>query len=75
MPSRPKHSTNEIESVLREAERKGWRIDGGGNSYFKMKCPCPNKHLKTVHLTPQQNYAKNLRRYLKRQTCWEVDGS
>ncbi len=57
--------------MLKEAERQGWRVEGGGNTYFKMKCPCSDKHLKMVHLTPRQNYKKNLVRWLERRTCWE----
>jgi len=71
--ARPKHPRPELEEILREAERKDWRISGGGNSYFKMLCPC-GKHLKMVHLTPMQNYPKKLRRWLERRTCWEADG-
>jgi len=74
MSPRPKHSVKELEAVLQEAERKGWRIDGGGKDYFKMKCPCSDKHLRMVHLTPRGNYTKNLIRWLKRRTCWE-DGA
>jgi len=43
-------------------------------TYFKLYCPCPQKHLKTVHLTPSgANYARNLRKWLERQSCWEAD--
>ena len=69
--ARPRHSRPELEQILRDAERKGWRIEGGGNTYFKMKCPCPDKHLETVHLAPRRAYHKRLRRYLERRTCWE----
>ena len=69
--SRPKHPRRDLEFLLREAERQGWRISGGGNKYFKIKCPCAEKHLKIVHLIPSENYSKNLRRWLARRTCWE----
>ncbi len=37
-----------------------------------MKCPCPDMHLKTVHLTPSDpNYVRNLVGQLRRATCWE----
>lgn len=39
-----------------------------------MKCPCPKKHLKTVHLSPSSpNYLKNLTMQLKRATCWKEE--
>ncbi|PTA42328.1 hypothetical protein C8054_31320 [Micromonospora sp. RP3T] len=70
--SRPKHRVKELEDVLREAERKNWRVDGGGNRYFKLYCPCPEKHWKTVKCTPSgANYLKDLVGQLKRATCWE----
>jgi hypothetical protein len=69
---RPRHSVKELEQVLRDAEARNWRVEGGGNSYFKIYCPCPMMHMKTVHLTPQRNYEKRLRRWLARRTCWET---
>ena len=48
----------ELEQVLRDAEGRGWRVEGGGDSYFKIYCPCPTMHKKTVHLTPKRNYPK-----------------
>lgn len=70
--TRPKHRMPELEAVLRGAERQGWRVTGGGNSYFKMYCPCPEKHKKSVHCTPSDpNYKRNLLGELKRKTCWK----
>jgi hypothetical protein len=41
--------------------------------YFKLYCPCPDKHLQTVHLTPSDpNYERNVRGLLGRETCWEA---
>ena len=73
MAPRPKHSRPELEAILRVAESKGWRITGGGNTYFKMKCPCDDKHLKMVHLSPNRNYHKRLERWLERRACWDND--
>jgi hypothetical protein len=62
-----------LEEILREAERRGWRVKKP-SKYFKMYCPCAEKHFKTVHLTPSgANYAKNLKKWLERQSCWEGD--
>jgi len=69
-PRRPKHPDKDLEAVIREAEKKGWRTEKG-SAYFKMYCPCDKKHKKTVHLTPSDpNYRRNLIGQLKRSTCW-----
>lgn len=71
--SRPRHTFKEFEDVLKQAEGKGWRVEGGGNKHFKMKCNCPNKHMKTVSTTPSNpNYLRDLLAQLKRATCWEA---
>jgi hypothetical protein len=67
---RPRHTKKELEALLKEAEGKDWRVSQG-KKYFTMKCPCQDKHLKTVHLSPSgPNYEKNLRGWLSRSTCW-----
>ncbi|MTK05128.1 hypothetical protein FF096_24480 [Micromonospora sp. CP22] len=72
--SRPRHRIKELEDLLRQAERQGWRVTGGGDRYFKMLCPCPDKHLKTVKCTPSNpNYLRDLTGQLKRVTCWKDD--
>lgn len=69
---RPRHRVPELEEVLKEAERKGWTVSGGGNKHFKMKCPCPRKCMKTVSTTPSNvNYKRDLMGQLRRATCWE----
>ncbi len=71
--TRPIHQVKELEAILREAERKGWRVTKG-KLYFKMWCPCPAKHWKTVKLTPSgANYRKNLLGQLGRATCWDSE--
>lgn len=69
--SRPKHQNKDLEAVLKSAERQGWRVNRGGK-YFKMKCPCELRHLKTVHISPSDpNYGRNLLSKLNRDTCWK----
>lgn len=34
--ARPRHSKTELERVLRQAESLGWRVTGGGDTYFKI---------------------------------------
>jgi hypothetical protein len=73
MPTRPKHQKKELEAVLKAGEAQGWTVTRG-KGYFKMKCPCEEKHLKTVRLSPSgANYKKNLISLLVRETCWEED--
>lgn len=69
-PRRPRHPRKELEELLRNAERRGWKVSKG-RKYFKMKCPC-GIHIKTVHLTPSDpRYLRNTLSLLARETCWE----
>lgn len=71
MGGRPRHPRKELEAILRRAESLDWRVEKRGQ-YFKMKCPCPDRHLKTVRLTPDKShYEKNLIHVLVRDTCWK----
>jgi hypothetical protein len=68
--TRPRHSRPELEAVLAEAERKGWRVNRG-KKYYMMLCPCGH-HMKTVKLTPSgRDYKRNLVKQLIRATCWD----
>lgn len=67
---RPKHQRKELEAVLKSAESQNWTVSKA--KYFKMRCPCPEQHTKTVHLTPSNpKYLKNLLGQLVRATCWK----
>jgi hypothetical protein len=71
--SRPRHPVKELEAVLREAEGKRWRVTKR-NRYFILWCPCPQKHMKTVHLSPSSpRYEINLRSKLSSRTCWDQE--
>lgn len=73
--SRPRHPVKELETLLREAEQKGWRVTKG-KLYFKLWCPNLCKCRKTVHLTPSgARYETNLRHKLSSSTCWDRDSS
>lgn len=61
-------SKKELRKLLREAEKKGWRIKRG-KKYIKILCPCSGKHAKTVHLSPDEYYWNHLRQWLDK-TCW-----
>ena len=53
-----------------EARLWGWRVERG-KRYYKLLCPCPGEHMKTMHLTPSgSRYELNLRKWLERQPCW-----
>ncbi len=69
---RPKHPVKELEAVLQEVDSRGWRVEKKkGQAYFKIRCPCPEKHMRWVHLTPSgANYETDLRHWLRRCNCW-----
>lgn len=70
---RPKHNDKDLEQLLKEAEKKSWIVEGGGDTHFKMFCPC-GEDIKTVSTTPSSpNYEKRTRRFLERHTCWNQD--
>lgn len=71
---RPRHPIKELEAVLRAGEAQGWRVTKG-SAYYRMFCPCPDKHYKWVHLTPSSSrYLLKLKGYLKTATCWKEGG-
>jgi hypothetical protein len=68
---RPKSKNQDIEALLREAESRGWVFTKNPNGYYKGKCGCPGKHVKSVHLTPSdRRYVLNARKWFER-TCWK----
>jgi len=40
------HPKTEGRKLLRDGQRQGWKVERGGK-YFKMYCPCPDKHKAT----------------------------
>ncbi|MFZ0186293.1 MAG: hypothetical protein WAL72_05020 [Streptosporangiaceae bacterium] len=59
-----------LAALREEARRYDWTVEKG-KRYYKMLCPCPGKHRKTMHLTPSDpRYELNLRKWLERQPCW-----
>lgn len=73
MVARPRHPRKEIEAVLSVAEAQRWTVIKA-RKYFKMRCPCADKHAKTVHLSPSDpKYLQNLVGQLKRATCWREE--
>lgn len=68
---RPRHPKPELEALLLDVERHGWRVMKG-NGYFKCYCPCDAQHMRSVHLTPSGGrYAMNTRKWFERQPCWK----
>jgi len=67
---RPKHPKKDIEALMREAEDRGWVFERG-NGYYKGKCGCEGKHIKTIHLSPSNpRYVLNAQKWFER-TCWK----
>lgn len=60
----------ELKAIRDQAEQKGWRVVRGKK--WKLYCPCDEKHLKNMSLTPSgARYVKNLIKQLERSTCWK----
>lgn len=71
MSDRPKHPRQDLESILTQAERAGWRIIKN-RKYYRAYCPC-GQHQRSIHLTPSDpNYGKNAGKWFERQDCWEA---
>jgi hypothetical protein len=55
-------------------ERAGWRIEGGGNRHFKLKCPNDCKCILVVASTPGGgNPLRVFTSQRHRSTCWKED--
>jgi hypothetical protein len=69
---RTKHKIPELEALLREAERKGGRVeDPPRGRPFKVFCPCADKHFTFVHRTPSgRRYPANKAAEMARWSCW-----
>lgn len=70
MYARP--SNKSIRDLLREVERSGWSIIGGGQRHYQMRCPNECKCHLTLSASPSnKNESKLTRRRLANHTCWE----
>lgn len=53
-----RHPRKELQDLLIEADKHGWRIERK-KKYYRIKCPCGSCQ-ESVHLTPSDpNYGKN----------------
>lgn len=72
--SRPRHNVPACERLLKEIERKDWRVTGGGSKHFKIWCLNPCKCMTVVSTTPgKRPNMQVLKAQLMRATCWEED--
>lgn len=70
MYARP--SNKSLRDQLKEVERGGWTITGGGNRHYQLWCPNPCQCRLTLSASPSNiNEAKLMRRHLINRTCWE----
>jgi len=68
MSRRTRHSNDEVEKVLAEAEQHGWTVTLDGMK-FKLTCGCgAHGHAIAQGGNPARRAAKNLR--TKLTTCW-----
>jgi hypothetical protein len=69
---RQRHPKKEWEALLREAEKRGWRVHRQ-QGYFKVYCPCADKHKTCIPLTPSVSKTLvNKRKWFERQPCWRM---
>jgi hypothetical protein len=62
----------ELKAIRKEAIQQDWRVFRTPTGYWKMYCPCPDKHKKTMHLSPSDpRYVQHLLGELRRATCWK----
>lgn len=77
--ARKRHAKSEVESALKHAESKGWRIEtGGSHAWGKMYCPynddacrCGEFCIASIWSTPKNpgNHARQLRRVVDNCTA------
>lgn len=61
---------DDIETLILSFERQGWVVMRG-ETYYKARCACESKHWKLVHVRSRaSSYGTNVRRKLRRDTCW-----
>jgi hypothetical protein len=65
-----RHPKKELQALLYELHERGWRVEDPPK-YYKVYCPCPEKHKETIHLTPSNPYYGNDKLvYLRNHTCF-----
>jgi hypothetical protein len=64
------HPDKELQALLVELHIAGWIIIDP-KKYYRVLCGCPEKHQTTIHITPNRNYYKNKRRFLRGTTCFK----
>lgn len=68
-----KKAKKNIEPVLEEFDRMGWRIEDPP-TYYTVKCPCPARHMRQIHLTPSDpRYPTNALSWLRSCSCTKED--
>ncbi|GAA2227234.1 hypothetical protein GCM10010413_23470 [Promicromonospora sukumoe] len=63
-------SSGDLERLILSFERQGWLVLRN-EKYWTARCSCESKHWKLVQVSPRaRNYGNNVRRKLRRDTCW-----
>lgn len=69
-----RHQRPDLEAVLEEFDKAGWRILDPP-TYYKVLCPC-GSHYRWIHLTPSNPWhGKQAVRWLRRQPCYREEGA
>lgn len=67
-----KHPDADLEALLNEFDRAGWRITDPPK-YYRVRCPC-GEHMRWIHLTPSgAKYKLDAQRWLYRQPCFREE--
>ena len=65
-----KHQKKEVQQLLEMFDQAGWTIVNPPK-YYKVYCPCPDRHKTNIHLTPSDpNYVTHTLQWARNQTCY-----
>jgi hypothetical protein len=72
----PKHPDKELRALCDVLVARGWTITHRKRApYFKALCPCPEKHLTMIHMTPDRYYLDHKLQWLNNHvSCWKAGG-
>lgn len=64
-----RHQNKDLENVLREFDRHGFRIEDPPK-YYTLRCPC-GQHQRQFHRTPSsRHYGNHALKWAARLPCW-----
>jgi hypothetical protein len=69
----PRHPDKHLRALCDALDARGWRITHTkGAAYFKAWCPCPERHMTMIHMTPDRFYLNHKMQWLDHHvSCWK----